>query len=85
LLEEGASGLQVLDCVCVGGGGMCMLEGVEVFFMLRLHYWGRGNRVCAPFRLSLASKALGGALLVLSTLLLKHRVRSRRRGTGRKR
>lgn len=32
---------------------------LEVFFMSRLHYGGRGNRMCAPFRLSLASKSHG--------------------------
>ena len=55
---------------------------LEVFFMSRLHYGGRGNRVCAPFRLSLASKSHGETgwwgvaletRLLLRTLLLNFR------------
>jgi hypothetical protein len=66
LEQEGVRGLGVVEnvCVCEAVEGMCVLgKGlkveVEVFFVLRLHYWGRGNGVCASFRLSLASKSLG--------------------------
>lgn len=67
-------------CVCEGvkmnceRKGMCVLEGrlgMDEFFMLPLQGWGRGRGVCELVRLRLASKSLGGALLVLSTLLRK--------------
>jgi hypothetical protein len=41
----------------VGGEGLEV--EVAVFFMLHLHYWGRGKAMCGPLRLSLASKSLG--------------------------
>lgn len=66
MLQQGVRGLQVFSVCVRSSGGVSGSEsaargmGLEVFFMSRLHYWGRGNGVCAPFRLSLASKPLGG-------------------------